>query len=169
MAEEKAATEGTAPSAPAKEKDSLRLLTLVIKISSLIIGIAILVVSRYAFTFFLISMLPTIVSTMVDKRMNKFASSTISAFNLVGVMPFLFEIGRSPSINTTAQHMITNIYIWFAIYSSAALGWVCIWAVPQITGKIFVTRATLKIKHLENVQHKLVEEWGNEIKRSASD
>lgn len=146
--------------------ENIRLMSLTVKIISCIVAISVLFISRYAFVFFILGMLPTIISVLVDKRINRFASSTISAFNLIGILPFLFEIYTSRTVNETAQAMLTNTYVWFVVYASAALGWVFIIIIPQISAKLFITRAEIKVKGLEEIQAKLVEEWGKEVKNN---
>lgn len=141
--------------------------SIVIKIIASLIAFAALVVSGYAFIFVLFGMLPTIVAMTIDRRVTRSASNTIGAFNLMGVMPYLIQLWNSSDVSQEAQHILTDVYVWFYIYSAAALGWIMIWIMPQIWANIVISRAHNKVAQLEQAQEKLVEEWGEEVRPHA--
>lgn len=147
-----------------KSEQSLTGMIIITKIISVIIGIIILAISRYAFTFFILAIMPSITAVVIDKRSNKFASSIICAFNITGIMPYLSELWNLDEINDIAKRLISDIHVWFGIYGTTSLGWIMIWAVPQICGKVFQTRALVKINQLKTRQLQIVEEWGPEVK-----
>jgi hypothetical protein len=150
-----------------KSKDqSLAGIKIFIRIIFIISGVLILAISRYAFIFFIFAILPSITALSMDKRSNKFASSTICAFNITAVMPYLFDFLTAQDISASAKQFIGNIHIWFAIYGTTSLGWVMIWSVPQICGKIFQARALTKIHQLKTRQNAIIEEWGPQIKQN---
>lgn len=146
-----------------KKSGNLKGINTGIKILIFIAGSVIVVLSKFAFIFFTIAMLPSFTAIFIDKRINKYASSTLCAFNLIGLMPYVFNISKSPDSNAIAQSYLTNIYVWFVIYSSTALGCFIIWTFPEFTAKIFQIRAEGKIRKIQEDQEKLCEEWGEDI------
>jgi hypothetical protein len=122
-----------------------------------------MVASSYAFLFFICGMLPALVSSMIDRRASKAASTSIGAFNMAGMLPYLNELLRGNDVSVQAQALLGDIYAWFHIYGAAAAGWIVIWALPQIWAGIFVARAKDRIATLQTEQDKLVEEWGKDV------
>jgi hypothetical protein len=131
------------------------------------ISIIALAISGYAFVFFLIGMLPTIVSAFIDKRMSRAASNTIGAFNLMAIFPYLVELWNSGLASSDkAREILTNIYVWFVIYSSSALGWLVIWSLPNIMGNFFVYRCKQKIESYRKEQEQIYEEWQVDVSQT---
>lgn len=149
--------------APSRKDDNPGI-SIIIKIIASLISFAALVVSGYAFIFVLFGMLPAIVAMTIDRRVTRSASNTIGAFNLMGVMPYLIQLWNSTEVSREAQHILTDVYVWFYVYSAAALGWIMIWIMPQIWANIILSRAHNKVNYLKQAQDKLVEEWGSEVR-----
>ncbi len=135
-----------------------------LKFLAFLIGGIILIISKYAFMFFIFGMLPAIIASLSDKSQNRYASSTIIAFNLVGVLPFIFRIFGGENIDLAAHSLVSNIKTWGLIYSTTAIGWVMLWFMPILSSRIFYARAQLKIRKIEKQQRDLVEEWGSEVR-----
>jgi hypothetical protein len=142
---------------------SVRGAGLAIKLTTLFIALVTLTLSGYAFVFMMIAMLPTISAVLIDKRLSKAASSTIGAFNLVGILPYLDSLLKNTDVSTAAQHLIGDIYVWFYIYGAAGVGWLVVWMAPHLWATVFVARAESKIKNLREAQDELVEEWSEEV------
>lgn len=126
----------------------------------LILGVTAIVISGYAFIFFSIAILPTLVATFIDKRISKAASNTIGAFNIIGLFPYLYDLWNSGiNVSAKAQSMIVEPRVWLVIYSSAALGWIMIWGLPNLMGNFLTYRAIKKIDFYREEQMMLYEEW----------
>lgn len=139
--------------------------SLITKIMLISLGISTIIISTHAFIFYIFSILPSIVALFTDKRVSKAASSTITAFNLIGIFPYLIDFWQAPNEAAfAAQSFMSRTEVWFRVYIFSAIGWVFIWAIPTITGYIFLLRIERKIRRLKKLQDELVDEWGNTIK-----
>lgn len=123
--------------------------------------------SPYAVMFFVVGMLPAILSSIVDKGEGRFASKTISACNFVGIAPYLFnlsQIAEPIAMGAVAKELMFNVQTWVMVYSFAFIGWAVIWLVPNITQIVFIVKTEIKYNLLKEEQESLIEEWGEEIK-----
>jgi len=134
------------------------------KIVGLIVIIWLVSASYWAFGFFILGMMPAILSMLFDRGAGRFASKTVSAFNFVGIVPFLFEIAQAFDRSLAAQRLMLDFWVWVVVYGTASLGWVTIWLFPQITVIIYAVRADNKISKLKKERDELIEEWGEEVK-----
>jgi hypothetical protein len=121
-------------------------------------------ISYYAFAFFLLSMLPSILSIIIDRGSGRFASKTVSACNFIAVIPHLFNIGLAYEKDITAKQLMADPTTWFVIYSFSAIGWMMIWILPNLTLILITARADMKTKKLMSEQKKILDEWGAEVK-----
>ncbi len=128
--------------------------------------ILIATISIYALVFLILSMMPAVVASVIDRGHGKCASKTIGAFNFMGVLPFLFELWKGKESVGAVQNLITDPYVWLLCYGAAAFGWMMVWIMPQFIAFIFTARAQIKISSLKEDQQKLVDEWGEEIRRT---
>ncbi len=145
--------------------DNFKYTSLVIKLITIVIALSILFVSKYVFIFFMAAMLPTVGAMMIDKRETKCVSATVCTFNLIGVLPFLFDILRSSSMNVAAKTIISDIFTWFVIYIAAFVGQLVIWVFPEIVAKVYLAKATIMATLLETKRDKICEEWGIDKKK----
>lgn len=137
---------------------------LILKTFIFIFLAAIISIAHYAFLFFTISLLPTLVAYLIDKRPAKTATNAIGAFNFIGILPHLFSLIKGNNYDAKFQELISDPYIWFIIYGSAAIGWIMIWLIPEIFGAIYLARAERKITKMRKMQTEIIEEWGDEVK-----
>lgn len=147
-----------------KAGNELKGLSIVGKLVGLFVMAWLISISYYAFAFFALGMLPSIVAIIADRGAGRFASKTVSACNFVGVMPFLFEIGMTYEPSIAAKQMMSQPLTWIIIYGLAMIGWMLIWVMPQITLIFFTLRADIKTKNLLEDQKRLLDEWGDEVK-----
>lgn len=134
--------------------------TFAVKLICILVAIAILFVSRYAFVFFVASMLPTIVAVAVDRNAHKCASATVCSFNLIGVLPYVVQLWQSLSINSAAKHIVSDITTWLVVYGASTVGALLYLALPIVVGRVFVMRNEIKIKQLNSTIDDLSLEWG---------
>ncbi|MCC2646071.1 MAG: hypothetical protein K0R02_136 [Rickettsiaceae bacterium] len=150
-------------------QDSFKYTSLVIKIIAFGIALGVLFISKYVFVFFVSAMLPTVGAVIMDKRETKCISATICTFNLIGVLPFLFEILRSSNMNSAAKMIISDILTWLTVYITAFVGQLVIWILPEIVAKLYLAKSTIMISMLESKRDKLCEEWGIDKKKFITD
>jgi hypothetical protein len=145
------------------KKNETDAIVLTLKLFIVIIGGAILLISTYAFVFFVLAMLPSFTAIMIDRRMSKSASGTLCALNLTGCLPYIFKLWHSAEINATAQGFLTNFNVWAVIYLTTSMGWLLIWLLPQACSRVFEIRSVNKAKSLDDKLKALRELWGDEI------
>lgn len=117
----------------------------------------------YVAAILVIGMLPGVASLMVDRRPGKFASKTVMAFNMSGMMPHLAAMVYSNDPNGIAKALFDDPMTWLWIYMFAAFGWLVIHLLPQISFLLFSVKAEYKMKRIRSFQNALVKEWGEEI------
>jgi hypothetical protein len=134
------------------------------KIVGVLVILWLVSISYYAFAFFALGMLPSIVSIIIDRGTGRFASKTVTACNFVGIMPYLFDIGMTYERSLASKQLMAQPMTWLVIYGASGVGWMLIWILPQITLVVFSMRADLKKSRLQEDQFKLLDEWGEEVK-----
>jgi hypothetical protein len=137
--------------------------TRVIKIISVITAILIFFYSKYVFIFFLIAMTPSITAIILDRRNNKCPSATICSFNMIGAIPYLFEMWHSKITNDVAKRIINDIDTWICVYGFAFFGLVCILLLPNVISYFYVAKTYLYIKKLEIKRQAIADEWSVEF------
>ena len=139
---------------------SFRYATTAIKVVSFLISLIILLVSRYAFIFFVASMLPTIVAIAIDRNNHKCASATICSFNLMGALPYIVQLWQSAAINIAAKYIIADVMTWVVVYGVSIIGVLLYVTVPMVLGRVMILRAQLKIRSLNNKIENIASSWG---------
>ena len=147
------------------KKDNLNGVVFTTKLLAFIVAGIVLFISRYAFMFFILAMLPSISSVMFERKSNKYVSSIICAFNLTAVSPFLYTIFVSGGVNEAASQVIHDTYTWLIIYMAPAIGWCVILIVPHLVANIMIALTNSKIASNLEAQKNIVEEWGKEVLR----
>lgn len=120
---------------------------------------------RNVFVFLFLAFLPGMTAILWDKKPGRFASKTVCALNLTGMMPYILSIMNSGSPDVVAINNLSDPYAWLLIYGFAGFGWGIIYLVPQITLIFLEAKSKFMIKRMEKFQEELVSEWGEEVKR----
>jgi hypothetical protein len=157
------------PKKPKKSKNKsssgdLRGIGILEKIISVGIIIWLVSISYYAFAFFVLGMLPALLSIIIDRGSGRFASKTISACNFTGILPYLFDIGLAYEKDIYAKQVMADTNTWIVVYSFAGVGWLLIWLLPNLSSLFITFRADMRVKSLLTQQKELLEEWGEEVK-----
>lgn len=169
MAKEKAQTAPEKKEGKKKNKDrsgkrsELKGIGIFGKIVGLGIVVWLISISYYAFAFFVLGMLPSILSMMIDRGSGRFASKTVTACNFTAVIPYLFEIGLTYEKDIYAKQLMIDPLTWFIVYGFSAVGWMLIWILPNLSLIFITARADMQVKALESQQKQLLDEWGEEI------
>lgn len=119
----------------------------------------------------IVGMLPTFVAAVVDRREEKYTAYTVGGFNLCGVLPFLAQLwDRHNGANITALYSLAvNPFVWFAIYGSAAIGWLAFTWIPRIVIRVSAVRDRQRLAGMMRRQEALIEEWGPEVSGDISE
>ena len=132
---------------------------LVTKLITFLLGSVVFVVSRYAFIFFLIAMIPTMLAVLFDNHENKSMSATICTFNLMGVLPYLSRMLDSGNINISAKWILADLETWITIYFLSFIGLLFIWLLPGLVAKLYAAKSKLEVENLEKELAALNAEW----------
>lgn len=115
------------------------------------------------FIFLLVSMLPAIVARIADTSSQKEVYRCVMACNIAGVLPHVMKVFSVDS--DSALKVIADPTLWFSIYALAGIGWLIVGIMP-VMAEIFTELGhNGRIARLEDMQKKLIEEWGPEIQR----
>lgn len=118
----------------------------------------------YLVVLIVISLLPSGVAMIVDRRPRKFASKTVTCFNLAGLLPALFDTFMASDPDIAAQQQLADPYIWLMVYGFAGFGWLVVYLIPQMVFLYLVVRSDHTIAKLEKRRKELVDEWGERVK-----
>ena len=141
---------------------NLLITTIVITVAS---SILIFLGLTYIFGIIVLGLMPSVVANVVEKRKKRFASKTVSAFNLAGILPYFFKLGQMGNPNSAARELIVDPFVWVVIYGLATCGWVMVQVIPQFVFLILLIRSEFTKKKLKSFQDELVKEWGDVIKK----
>lgn len=147
-----------------KRESEMQGMSIAGKIIGLMVILWLVSVSYYAFAFFALGMLPSVLAIMIDRGKGRFASQTISACNFVGILPFLFDIALNYEKSVAAKEIMMEPFTWAVIYGFALIGLMLIFVLPNIMAIAFSLKAEYKLNKLIKEQEELVEEWGEEVK-----
>lgn len=135
-----------------------------IKIIAILIALMVAMISRYAFIFFAVSMLPTIFAIFLDKNEHRCLSATICSFNLIGVMPYLIRMWEANSIDYIAKLLLADISTWMIVYGAVFIGQLLYISMPLLIVKFYSARMKVRVAKFQK-QHKILcEQWGIETK-----
>lgn len=155
MAEEEqtpAPTPSTAKKASGKRKMILIVLTIV---SAVVLKLGV-------FLLF-IGMLPAIVAYEIDNTKHKFVSSTVAAFNFSGVLPDVMQVFIGGGTYDILKIKMLDPLVWMIMYGSAGMGWCMVVLSPVVASTILDSIYAGRILHLEGLQKRSIEDWGNEV------
>lgn len=118
----------------------------------------------YVMVLIVVSLLPAVTASVVDRRPRRWASRTVLFFNIAGLLPHVFDVAMSHDPNAMASHLLSDPYIWLIIYGFAGFGWLFVYIVPQIVFLFLVVRSDHSIRKLETKRQELVDEWGDKVR-----
>ncbi len=133
--------------------------TSLIKIITLVIALMALVISRYAFIFFIAAMLPTILAIFIDKNSHKCLSATLCTFNLIGVLPYLMKMWNSSSIDYVSKQILADVNTWMVIYGAAFIGQLLYISIPLLILRIYTTKVHMQVMKYRKEQQELCTKW----------
>jgi hypothetical protein len=105
-------------------KTKVDTINLIIQVLLLLALIFLMIASTPIFVFFSIAIIPSIISMFLDRKNTyRFESSTISAFNFIGLFPYLVKLVLNwQNSSDVAINFLTDIQTWLVIYGSALIG-----------------------------------------------
>ena len=135
-----------------------------IKVIAILIAVMVAVISRFAFIFFAVAMLPTVFAIFLDRNEHKCLSATICSFNLIGVIPYLIRMWEANSIDYIAKLLLADISTWMIVYGAVFIGQLLYITMPLLIVKFYSARMKVRVAKFQN-QHKLLcDQWGIDTK-----
>jgi hypothetical protein len=131
-----------------------------IKLIAIVIALMVALISRYAFIFFIASMLPTIFAIFFDRNEHRCLSATICSFNLIGVMPYLIRMWVSPSMDYIAKQFLSEIGTWMIIYGATFIGQLLYLSMPLLVVKLYSARMKIRANRYRERHKQICEQWG---------
>ncbi len=136
-----------------------------------IVSMAAVVVLQKGALFILLAMLPAVMSYFIDPAPKKPLFKTILACNFAATLPSLVPMVRAglamKQLDVSA--IMSNPMTWLFVYSGAAAGWCLVFLCRMVARFIMTLSYEYNIIHLEWVQKRLVEEWGELAPRKDQD
>jgi hypothetical protein len=136
-----------------------------IKIIAVVIALMVIVISRYAFIFFIAAMLPTVFAIFFDRNLHKCLSATICSFNLIGVIPYLILIWQSNSIDFAAKEILADVGTWMVIYGAAFIGQLLYASMPLLIVKLYAAKSQVQVSKLQKQHKEICDRWGIEVEK----
>lgn len=132
-----------------------------------IVCILLIGILQLGFIFLILALLPSIVAYYFDTSLERTSSRTIFACNLAGVIPAITPIFASglKFKNYDIGGIVGNPRVWLFAYGFAAAGWAMIFLSNHIAHFIVVIKHKLQTTMLEYSQAKLLEEWGEPVRK----
>lgn len=142
-----------------QQRDDYRFVSSIIKFIAFGLAVMMLVVSNYSFLFFAIAMLPAVISIFADKESHGCSSSTITAFNLLGVFPYIVQVWPSQDMDYTIKLIMSELRTWIMIYGSAMLGIFFYWLIPYLVKKLYHAKNRVEISLLKSKRNSISADW----------
>ena len=147
-----------------KRKSKTGMVTLLSLFLMVVVVIIIFIVSYYCFLFFVVAMLPALITSVSGNSMNKHTGYTVYAFNLTGVCPYAFSLLYNiSSLDDTARLFLHDSMVWLNVYGCTLIGFMVVWLLPIIFARVFTSYSVNEVRKLQLLQKKLLDEWGVEI------
>ncbi len=142
-----------------KKVDFIHIIT---QITILVALLILMNISTPAFVFFSIATMPTIIFMFLDrKNPYKFASATISAFNFLGMLPYL--IAMTKNLNNFEHYtltILTEIQTWLVIYGASIIGKMVYILLPNMILKYEMQKIHNEKLKLIQKKEQLRKSWG---------
>ena len=103
---------------------------------------------------------PALAAALIDNRPGRHASYCVLAANLAGIVPALTGLWFGGNSVALALALMSDVYVWLEMYGTAALGWVLIWLLVNVTEFVFELMARYRISKLQANQDAMIMEWG---------
>lgn len=139
------------------------------KLLLIIFSLAMMVLLRTGFVFFVIGMLPCIVAYYMDVSKHHYTFKTVFAANLSGMMPFITKIIAAGPSSAQLQAIMGDITSWVMIYGAALIGWLLILVCPMVAQALVAGLHQTQFARYDWLQKKLESEWGAEVRQFSGD
>ena len=109
---------------------------------------------------FIVGMVPTLVSHIVDMTPGRWACRCVAGLNIAGVTPFINKLWSGAKDLEAALRIITDSLAWLSFYATAGFGWMLFMSLPGVVAAWQIMNARRRVHVLRETQKELAREWG---------
>lgn len=113
---------------------------------------------------FVVGCIPAMVACIIDREPGRNATLTVTAANIAGVAPFVFELLMNGPTMARAMAMLSDVFVIAVMFGTAGIGWMLVLGMPKVASVYIEVTNEAKIKQMRREQKRLVEEWGVDVK-----
>lgn len=113
------------------------------------------------------TMLPTLAAWVSEKGAHKYAWLCVGGLNFAGIVPFLFTLWFGVHTIDESFDMLSEGGVLLWAYGAAGFGWLLYMGMPPIVSSWLKFTTEHRISGMKAAQKKLIEEWGDEVKKKA--
>lgn len=131
----------------------------------LIISMALLILTKLAFVFVILALLPSISAYFIDQTRNKATFKTVLACNIATMLHPFADILRFGWRHSQLQfsQAIGNPSVWLYIYIGAAAGWGLFYVFRFVANYGVTYFHEYQLYFIQKQQKWLINEWGKEV------
>jgi hypothetical protein len=127
------------------------------------VGVVAAAIEFPTFIILACGMPPALVAALIDDKPGRHASICVSAASLAGMVPVLISLWMGDNSIVMAMRLLSDVYVWFGMYGTTAVGWMLVWACPVASEIGLAISATYHTNKLRSYQKQLIEEWGDVV------
>ncbi|MCR9256379.1 MAG: hypothetical protein NXI16_09820 [Alphaproteobacteria bacterium] len=118
---------------------------------------------------FLVSMAPTLITYVMDRRSEKYAAFSVGCMNFCGTLPYALDLWLNDHSIDQTGFILSDPLAWIVMYGAAGVGWGIHMAAPRMISVVLRFHTERRIEKLKEYQRDLVAEWGKDITRNGED
>jgi len=107
-----------------------------------------------------VGLAPAIVAWITSAPAQRYGAISVACMNLAGVVPVGWSLLQAGGSAAVAGRYLGDPFVWLAMYSPAAVGWVIYLTVPPVHEMLFARRLERRRRMLQRHQKRLLQEWG---------
>ncbi len=122
------------------------------------------------FILLLIGMAPTLVAFFImDRHPSKYTTRAVGYLNFSGCLPYAIDLWRGGGVweFETLVSIISDPFNLLVMYSSAAVGWMILFATPPVVAAYLAVTSDMRETTLKARQKELIENWGRNVRLGA--
>lgn len=133
----------------------------------IVVSLMLIVMLQFGFIFLMLAMLPSITIYFLDTDPHRATFRTVFACNLAATIPSLTPmfISGLKFKHYEVGTIIGDPRAWMLIYGGAAGGWVLIYLCRYLSRVGLTMQYELRASMQERLQERLLEEWGEPLKK----
>lgn len=110
-----------------------------------------------------VGLLPTLIALLTDTDRQKSAAATIGFLNVAGVLPFIIDLWMSGQTMAHAFAIMSSSTTWLVMFGSAGVGHLLLYAIPQATATLTLTRMENRLRTLKQALIQLKDIYGPDV------